>query len=351
MGLSFFVLAAASSFLSGCTWPLGPGAWRALACWVALTSGAALLAGLNRPLIAAAQHRGWLLRPGGRTWALYGGLVVTTCLVAGAMRSWLGVHLMPEGLAPGRAIEFALNAGTGFSLIVLISGWYQGQVDHRAATARQREQLVKELMRLQRQLVSEDEDMRQAVAEILHGRVQSYLLLAWLRLREAGAEPAARDEVSHLLAQVHEASLQASRAALQLSPPASLRAGLEALAARFRHAHPVELVWPAELDELASRLDPEAHQTIVQLVEECLLNAVRHAAPRQLYVIGSRAGATRLQLAVRDDGRGLAVVTAPGQGFRMLRRKLELLGGSARIDPGPQGTEVTFALEVPERDG
>jgi signal transduction histidine kinase len=85
--------------------------------------------------------------------------------------------------------------------------------------------------------------------------------------------------------------------------------------------------------------------TAYRFVQEGLTNARRHAAAGRVDVL-LRYGCDRIDLEVRDDGRGAAVL-APGNGLVGMRERVALYGGrlQTRTAPG-QGFVVAASLPV-----
>jgi two-component system, NarL family, sensor histidine kinase UhpB len=94
--------------------------------------------------------------------------------------------------------------------------------------------------------------------------------------------------------------------------------------------------------------------TIYRCVQESLTNAVRHAEPKHITVELAESDA-RLELAVRDDGRGIAANQPAGFGLRGMQERVEGLGGRYHIDSAAgRGTSVDISLplvEMAERAG
>jgi two-component system, NarL family, sensor histidine kinase UhpB len=94
--------------------------------------------------------------------------------------------------------------------------------------------------------------------------------------------------------------------------------------------------------------------TIYRCVQESLTNAVRHAEPKHITVELTESDA-RLDLAVCDDGRGLAENKPAGFGLRGMQERVEGLGGCYRLGSAAGGgTSVNISLpllEMAERAG
>ncbi len=84
--------------------------------------------------------------------------------------------------------------------------------------------------------------------------------------------------------------------------------------------------------------------TVYRVVQEGVLNALRHGNARQVAVSVARVGPDRLSVEVRDDGRGLAPDSAPGHGILGMRERVRALGGELSLGPGNGGGTRVIAL-------
>ncbi|UZN03585.1 sensor histidine kinase [Cellulomonas sp. S1-8] len=91
----------------------------------------------------------------------------------------------------------------------------------------------------------------------------------------------------------------------------------------------------------------EAHRVVVvRCVQEAATNTLRHAGATHLDVRVARSddGAATV-VEVRDDGGG-ATAWTPGHGLRGMRERIEALGGTLDVDPGP-GRGFGLVARVP----
>jgi two-component system, NarL family, sensor histidine kinase UhpB len=90
--------------------------------------------------------------------------------------------------------------------------------------------------------------------------------------------------------------------------------------------------------------------TLYRCVQESLTNAIRHAEAKQVVVALRHAEPeARLALTVRDDGCGLQAGVTPGFGIRGMQERVEGLGGDWRIESEPgRGTCVRITLPAVE---
>lgn len=106
---------------------------------------------------------------------------------------------------------------------------------------------------------------------------------------------------------------------------------------------------------LSERLDPEIETLAFRVVQEALTNAARHSGGKGARVEVTRDALT-LHVLVRDEGRGFDPRAAlagdageAGVGLRGIRDRVELFGGTLRIDSAP-GAGTTIAITVPLAD-
>jgi signal transduction histidine kinase len=114
---------------------------------------------------------------------------------------------------------------------------------------------------------------------------------------------------------------------------------------------PVRLEVPRE----PVRLSPERTIAVYRVAQEALTNAAKHAAARCV-TMDVRLRAGRLEIVVRDDGRGFDITRAtrrdgpagggPGVGLFGMEERARLAGGTLRLSSAP-GRGTTVSLNVP----
>jgi two-component system sensor histidine kinase UhpB len=91
--------------------------------------------------------------------------------------------------------------------------------------------------------------------------------------------------------------------------------------------------------------------TVYRCIQEGLTNAIRHARARDIAVELGEADerdAVRLDLTVRDNGRGMAAETPLGYGLQGMQERVQALGGTCVIEGASgRGTSVRIAIPVP----
>lgn len=219
---------------------------------------------------------------------------------------------------------------------------------------------VEELQRSRRLLTEAEETLRRKVAEFMHGRIQSSLLLVWHRLEEAKdlieedprAAAALIEESREIIDRVRE---QDVRKASHLLHPSIIQVGLipalRSLADTY-HGHlqvglqvdPRVREWD---DPLRNRLPEHARLTAYRVVEEALSNTYRHGQASRAD-IAVRIDAECLQISVSDDGIGLQGETLHiGLGLGSIDARIAQLGGTWRLQRNVQrGATLTARIPI-----
>jgi signal transduction histidine kinase len=147
------------------------------------------------------------------------------------------------------------------------------------------------------------------------------------------------DEISSLRAMITE-----------LRPPVldqlGLAPALDTLLERARSSHGLEIKATIRLDagEDGSRLEPEVETAIYRVVQESLVNVMRHARANRADVEVVRSG-HEIRIAVRDDGVGFDPAHASdGFGVAGMRERIGLAGGRFSIRSSDAGTVVDAVL-------
>jgi signal transduction histidine kinase len=98
----------------------------------------------------------------------------------------------------------------------------------------------------------------------------------------------------------------------------------------------------------ATGLPPEHEHALLRIAQEAVINAVRHAQPRNIEIhLTSEEGA--VLLCVRDDGVGMhklpALYAQQGFGLSNMRERAESLGGRWHLESEPgAGTRVSVRI-------
>jgi signal transduction histidine kinase len=98
----------------------------------------------------------------------------------------------------------------------------------------------------------------------------------------------------------------------------------------------------------AARLPAAMETTIYRIVQEALVNVVRHARATHVDVILERCQ-DAVKVIIEDNGRGFdtnAALYSGRLGLLGMRERVEMLGGSLEIDSAP-GLGTTVLVEAP----
>ena len=208
-------------------------------------------------------------------------------------------------------------------------------------------------------LAEAEERLRREIAEELHGRVQTKLLLVWHELKAClpalgeSSEVARRlEKVASEVETIREDDVRSLSHRLHPGTVrVAFRPALAHLAASFRAAVDVDVqVDPSfeELDQPLNNAIPElVRLTAYRVVEEALLNAVRHGKAHKVVVRVSAPGRA-LTFVVQDDGQGFDTKNTPrGLGLQLMQARLHAVGGNLHISSFPElGTMVRASIRL-----
>jgi signal transduction histidine kinase len=108
-----------------------------------------------------------------------------------------------------------------------------------------------------------------------------------------------------------------------------------------------------EFTDLHGRLPPQHETAVFRVVQEAMNNIARHAGAESVLIQGAvRDG--RLTVEIEDDGKGftpsaIATPVTDGRGWGLLgmRERVEMLGGTLRVDSAEgRGTHVILSVPL-----
>ncbi len=227
----------------------------------------------------------------------------------------------------------------------------------------ERNEHKEKLRALASDLALAEERERRRIGGGLHDHVGHPLAVAKMRLGVlAGEVPS--EELARSLAVIEElldGAIKETRSlSFELSSPILYELGLlEAiggLGAEILEKNGIRFELAGDLG--SARLAEDARVTLYRVVQELLVNVVKHSGARRARVVAERAG-EELRVTVEDDGVGLRSSDAGrrlspsgGLGLFGIRERLHHLGGRLVIEPAAgAGTRVTVAVPaVRERE-
>ena len=100
-------------------------------------------------------------------------------------------------------------------------------------------------------------------------------------------------------------------------------------------------------------LSESAVHTVLRIIRELVVNAIRHGGAKSVKIAGEYHGGT-VSFSVRDNGFGFDPATAPGPrqghfGLQGVRERLDKFNGNLMIDSRPgKGTRIFVTLDAEE---
>lgn len=191
--------------------------------------------------------------------------------------------------------------------------------------------------RLLQAVLTAQEEERGRISRDLHDQIGQSLTALLLGL-DRNLEVPDSDDLATLKEIAAITLADVRRIALDLRPSVLDELGLEAALRRFaRDTHERYQIDVRVLVTLPDRLGRQEETVLYRVAQEALTNVVRHAraSAASVVVTASRGG---VQLVVEDDGVGfdpLRLTPAEQVGLMGMRERLELLGGSLRIESAP----------------
>ncbi len=206
--------------------------------------------------------------------------------------------------------------------------------------------------RLQQQVEVAEGERRRWAQELHDGVLQS---LAAVRITLAASLQQSGEERAEALEKAAEQTVEGleeqitelSRLINDLRPASLERLGLpralEALAEESANRGGFEVVTEIALN---GELSSDEERSVYRLVQEALTNVVKHAAAERAEV-RTRTDGGAVEIEVRDDGSGFDPALGPGRGLLGMRERVEMLGGTLKIDSRPgEGTRVSSTLPL-----
>ncbi|MDA1188194.1 MAG: hypothetical protein O2854_00725 [Chloroflexi bacterium] len=223
----------------------------------------------------------------------------------------------------------------------------------------QREKAESEVQRSRQRIASAEEGLRKEIAEVLHGKVQTSLLVAWHRLGESVAlldrkpdEAKAafieiRDEIDRIRErEVREVSHTLHPSVIRVGLLPAVRALLESYESDFS----VALSASDEVAKLDDVLDNQIAEPIrliaYRVLQESISNVQRHAEAEKILVTLGLVEDRQLLISIKDNGKGFKPGTIKyGLGLNSIADRVAIAGGSWSIESSlDAGTTLTVQL-------
>jgi len=227
-----------------------------------------------------------------------------------------------------------------------------------------------ELKRSRKRIVTVQESLRKEIAQQLHGTVQNRLIVILHRLaqlEQLATEEKLAMELRDLNIKLKDLIEKDVRSISHRLYPSILRQGLIPALQSLGDQVEATLNLEMELDEslvqreVANRklISDSLKLAVYRIVEEALVNVVKHASASKVSVQLKQPHGGRLKLTVRDNGEGFDKANSIiGVGIAIMQDYAEMMDGRCTIQSTPgKGTKVTaifpFAkphTKRPERD-
>ncbi len=227
------------------------------------------------------------------------------------------------------------------------------------------ERQIAERRRAEEKLQTSEADLRDAVelrsrlARDLHDTVIQSIYAAGLGLESVRNQlakyPAEADErVRHCMDSLNDTIRQIRRYINDLEPDATIQprqqfaAAVRALTTTMRELWPVEFVLSFN-EAIAARLTNVVQMHALQIVRECISNALRHGKATRIAINLEANGPGAGLFEVRDNGAGFDPATAPntGRGLPNLAHRAREMGAALRIESKPgRGTRISLHLPL-----
>ncbi len=222
------------------------------------------------------------------------------------------------------------------------------------------QQQVSDLQRSRQRIVTAEESLRKRIAELLHGSVQTKLLVAWHRLgqcqrmlkSDAAQAEALLADIREEIDRIREHEV---REASHILHPSVINVGLvpavRAMVAGFSDALEIALEVDPELTRLDTPIDNQVPDDVrliaYRVLEEGLNNVYKHAEARSARIYLGIQPDGSLQIMLRDDGKGFdSSNVSPGLGLTSIADRVGALGGGWGITSAV-GRGTTLWLGIP----
>lgn len=204
-----------------------------------------------------------------------------------------------------------------------------------------------------------EERFRREISEELHGPIQTKLFLAVNVLKSLPAETTQWDDMHRKIQSVVEDLERLQRNDIRflshrLHPGiirVALRPALGLLERQFANSADVSFVISRRVEDLdtpvQNGISERTRLTVYRVVEEAILNAIKHGGAQEVRVEMDIIDDKLLQVTVTDDGSGFAPGIMPGLGIQLMRARVHSVYGDLSIRRVVQGgTEVKVCIPL-----
>jgi PAS domain S-box-containing protein len=263
---------------------------------------------------------------------------ITEVMATGVGMPWEKEYLGKDARRVPILVGVALLDGSmGDCICIVIDLTAHKHAEHQLMTQQA------QLRRLASELVVAEERERRRIARGLHDQLGQLLALAGSKLAALLESPAAggiSGPLTDIGALLDQAIQETRSLTFELSSPVLYELGLEAalqgLGEQTGEQHGMRVHFVD--DHQPKPLTDEMRTVLYRVARELLVNIVKHAQARHVWLAVSREG-EHLHLTIRDDGVGFnayeggdALYHTRGFGLFSIRQQVEYLGGHVEID-------------------
>lgn len=240
-----------------------------------------------------------------------------------------------------RSLETRVNDRT--RALIDANKQLQAEVRRRTKSEREVRRLAAAVSRIQ-------EEERARFSREIHDALGTSLLTLKLLIQthfaRRNARPKELKALSQVLELVDETTENARSLAHSLSPAVLSRLGFKAavgtLLERLQASHR-KITFKFTAPEYFPELSETWNREVYRIIQEAVLNSVKHAAPSEISVSIS-VDPSRITVRITDDGRGLTRSTNGGIGLLLMRERAAMLNASIKVDSRRE-TGMEVALE------
>lgn len=225
------------------------------------------------------------------------------------------------------------------------------------------EQTVEELRQSRGRIVEAEEDVRKAIAEELHGHVQTQMMILYMAMTDLSAkieDQEVKRELDRLALQLDDIRENDIRQISHRLHPSVIRlnlsAGIMSLRDQYERAMPIDIDISEEIQEReamgGSSIPAKVRLAMYRVAEEAIGNIVKHSGATRAKVGLWIEEGTIVFMSVEDDGRGFDLDDTSSRrslGLLTIRDHMGAVGGEFSIESKPgQGTKITAHVDISE---
>jgi signal transduction histidine kinase len=197
------------------------------------------------------------------------------------------------------------------------------------------------------QLIDSDEEIRTHASQLLHDRIQSKLMLSGAKLTRVSEVLSEEGKLGVLpvikeLEQIRSIDV---REVSQLLTPNLAGEGLIGSCENLCREYQPEITFTIEISQEAEDLEEEAKLGLFRIIEQAVINSIKHGPAANVRISLERSSADQLVLAIEDDGPG-AKAAGSGTGTVVIDAWVSKLGGRKVIESKP-GNGYTLRVRIP----